>query len=308
MARRKRGRDVHGVVLLDKPAGLSSNQALQKVRRLFDARKAGHTGSLDPFATGMLPVCLGEASKTAAFMLDADKIYRARMVLGAATATGDTEGDVVKRAMVPEIGTDAVRRIQRRFTGRIEQVPPMYSALKHRGTPLYRLAREGREVERKPRPVTIHRLELLGWNPPHLEFEVQCSKGTYVRTLAEDIGLALGSCAHLDALRRLAVGPFEPDLMESLEALEAAAEDGSLESHLLPVDAGLPNWPAVLLDGQAAGGFRHGNPQRTTAVETGLVRVYGPGSVLLGLGELGADGTLRARRVFNLPDPSENGS
>ncbi len=241
-------------------------------------------------------------------MLDADKIYRARMVLGAATATGDTEGDVVKRAMVPEIGTDAVRRIQRRFTGRIEQVPPMYSALKHRGTPLYRLAREGREVERKPRPVTIHRLELLGWNPPHLEFEVQCSKGTYVRTLAEDIGLALGSCAHLDALRRLAVGPFEPDLMESLEALEAAAEDGSLESHLLPVDAGLPNWPAVLLDGQAAGGFRHGNPQRTTAVETGLVRVYGPGSVLLGLGELGADGTLRARRVFNLPDPSENGS
>ena len=208
MSRRRKGRNVHGIVLLDKPAGFSSSQAVQKVRWLFQARKAGHTGSLDPFATGMLPICLGEASKTAGFMLDASKTYLARALLGQATTTGDIEGEIRATAPVPELAAEGVAAVLARFVGPIEQVPPMYSALKHEGQPLYRLARAGREVERAARAVTIHALELVAWEKPYLTFRVRCSKGTYVRTLAEDIAVALGSCAHLVGLRRLAVEPF----------------------------------------------------------------------------------------------------
>ena len=248
MARRRKGRDIHGVLLLDKPVGWSSNQAVQKVRWLFQARKAGHTGTLDPFATGMLPICLGEASKTAAFMLDAGKTYEASARLGEATSTGDIEGEVIRRAAVDIPGTERIEQVMAQFTGVIEQVPPMYSALKHRGRPLYELAREGKEVERAPRPVTIHRLELLDWEAPDLRFRVRCSKGTYVRTLAEDIAGRLGSCAHLKALRRLEVEPFREDGMVSLEDLENAVENGKADSFLLPVDSGLSGWPVVKLD------------------------------------------------------------
>jgi tRNA pseudouridine55 synthase len=301
MSRRRKGRDVHGVVLLDKPAGYSSNQAVQKVRGLFQARKAGHTGSLDPFATGMLPICLGEASKTAAFMLDAAKTYVALALLGQATTTGDIEGEVSETAPLPVMTGDEVKQVLSRFIGRIEQTPPMYSALKHEGQPLYRLARAGREVPRQPREVTIHELEMLEWKPPLLEFRVRCSKGTYVRTLAEDIARAMGSCAHLRALRRLEVEPFEESGMITLEALEALARDGALERCLLPPDAGLQDWPVVTLDEVEALRFGHGNPvPGTIGPAAGLVRVYGPGARLLGLGEVTPGRILEARRVMQL--------
>ncbi len=305
MSRRRKGDPVDGVVLLDKPAGLSSNQALQRVRRLFNARKAGHTGTLDPFATGLLPLCFGEASKTTAFLLDATKAYRAEARLGQATATGDPEGEVVESGPVPTVSAEAIETVLAGLTGDIEQVPPMYSALKHEGKPLYELARQGITVPRKARPVTIHALELVEWSPPRLVFDVVCSKGTYVRTLAEDIAGALGTVAHLTALRRLRVGPFDAAGMVALDTLEAAAEAGSLKDHLLPVDAGLPDWPLVTLDTAGARAFRHGNP---AVPPTGpqlaagtLVRVSDPEGVRLGLGEW-SGGKLRPRKVFQLQE------
>jgi tRNA pseudouridine55 synthase len=299
MSRRRKGRDVHGVLLLDKPAGYSSSQAVQKVRWLFQARKAGHTGSLDPFATGMLPVCFGEASKTATFMLDASKSYLAQAVLGQATATGDIEGDIVDRRPVPPLGLGDIRTALAGFLGRIEQVPPMYSALKHQGQPLYKLARAGREVPREPRTVTIHAIEPVSWENPVLAFRVECSKGTYVRTLAEDIARKLGTCGHLQALRRLSVGPFREADMIGLDELAARAEAGTLDEALLPPDAGLADWPVVTLEDPAATRFGHGNPVGGIRAPSGPVRVYGPDG-LLGLGEITADKLLKAKRLMNL--------
>jgi tRNA pseudouridine55 synthase len=301
VARRRKGDPVDGVVLLDKPAGLSSNQALQRVRRLFNARKGGHTGTLDPFATGLLPLCFGEASKTTAFLLDARKTYRAVARFGAATATGDPEGEVVTEGPVPDLDPAAMAALLERFTGDIEQVPPMYSALKVDGKPLYELARQGITVPRKPRAVTIHRLEAIDWTPPDLTFDVECSKGTYIRTLAEDLATALDSVAHLVSLRRLQVGAFSGEHMVTLEALEAAAEQGTLFEHLLPVDAGLPHWPVVTLDGPGARAFQNGNPapiRSDSAPESGVwVRAYGPDQVPLGLGQADA-GHVHPRKVF----------
>ena len=272
---------------------------MQKVRWLYQARKAGHTGTLDPYATGMLPICLGEASKTAAFMLDANKTYEARARLGVATETGDTEGAVVREEAAPELNVAEIETVLERFTGSIEQVPPMYSALKHEGQPLYKLAREGKEVERKPRTVTIHSLELIAWEAPDLLFRVRCSKGTYVRTLAEDIAEALGSCAHLAALRRLEAGPFSGGMV-SLEELEIRAEAGDPESLLLPVDAGLEGWPLETLDENAARRFSHGNPVPAASQTAGNVRVYGPANRLLGIGEITEENLLKPRRIMNL--------
>ncbi len=302
MSRRKRGLDIHGVVLLDKPAGISSNRALQRVRGIFQARKAGHTGSLDPFATGMLPVCLGEASKTAAFMLEAGKQYRATARLGEATTTGDIEGDIIQRSPVPDLDTREMSQTFRRFVGDIQQVPPMYSALKHQGKPLYEYARDGIEIERQARTVTIHKLTPGQWHSPELSFDVHCSKGTYIRTLAEDIARALGSCAHLIKLRRLFVEPFEPHAMVTLDQLQEASEQGSLQSFLLPVDVGLPDWPRVDLDEGQCGKFVHGNHFQFSEGDASLinVRVYGPQENLLGLGELSRTGVLQPKRVFNI--------
>jgi tRNA pseudouridine55 synthase len=300
MARRRKGRDVHGVLLLDKPAGLSSNQALQRVRRLYQAKKAGHTGNLDPFATGMLPICLGEASKTAGFMLEASKVYRATARLGEATETGDTEGEVIETCAVPELDFASVSQAMQRFIGEVEQVPPMYSALKHQGQPLYRLAREGRVVERKARRVRILSLDLLRLEPPELEFRVHCSKGTYVRTLAEDLARKLGTCAHLQELRRERVEPFDIEGMRTLPQLEELAEHDRLDDALLPVDSGLPAWPRIELDAAEAQRFQHGNPVSRPAGFEGNVRVYGPGDHLLGLGARGADGKLRPIRVMHI--------
>ena len=298
MGRRRKGRNVHGILLLDKPPGYSSNQAVQKVRWLFQARKAGHTGSLDPFATGMLPICLGEASKTAGFMLDSAKTYIATAHFGQATASGDIEGDIIREMPVPDFSAEAIEQAFSSFRGNIEQIPPMYSALKLDGQPLYKLAREGKEVERQPRTVTIHSLELLSWETPVLEFRVHCSKGTYVRTLAEDIAGALASCAHLKALRRLEVGPFREMGMIELQAVERAAENGCLDSLLLPVDSGLENWPLVVLEDEAASRFTHGNPVPVSEQQIGAVRVYSEQDHLLGLGELRPDYKVYPKRVF----------
>jgi tRNA pseudouridine55 synthase len=306
MSRRKSGKPVHGIVLLDKPAGQTSNRALQTVRKLFDARKAGHTGSLDPFATGMLPICLGEASKTAAFMIDSDKTYRATARLGVQTETGDIEGAVINESAVPVLTNNMVLETFSRFTGEIEQVPPMYSALKHQGQPLYKLARQGKTVERKPRKCHIYRLELLSLGPHTFEFEVECSKGTYVRTLAEDLAADLGSCAHLEALRRSVVQPFDPDAMVTLEELERDSSGGDLQRHLLPVDSGLVRWPLVTLDKSRSVRFRHGNPVECNADTKGWVRVNGPDQKPLGLAECTAGGVLKPRRVY-VPDQPQGG-
>lgn len=300
MGRRRKGRVVNGVILLDKPPGYSSNQAVQKIRWLFDAQKAGHTGSLDPFATGMLPICLGEASKTAGFMLDATKSYDAVAFLGKATTTGDTEGEVCRVEDVPVFSPGHVEAVFGSFLGAIEQVPPMYSALKHDGQRLYKLARAGIEVERKSREVHIYSLEIRSVDLPLVNFRVQCSKGTYVRTLAEDLAEKLGTCAHLQSLRRLEVQPFREKDMITLDELNALAEASKIESCLLPVDAGLSNWPVITLNAEQTSRFTHGNPVEATTREAGLIRVYCPENRLLGLGEITANRHLKPKRLMHL--------
>lgn len=299
MSRRRKGRDIHGVLLLDKPAGYSSSQAVQKVRWLYQARKAGHTGTLDPFATGMLPICLGEASKTAGFMLDAAKTYEACALLGQATSTGDIEGEVIREMDVPELDTAQIEQQLDAFLGDSEQIPPMYSALKHKGKPLYELARTGQEVERPARPIFIHELKLLSWEAPRLRFRVRCSKGTYIRVLAEDIAMRLGCCAHLLQLRRLGTGPFNDQPMITLAELEQSAQRGEAESLLLPPDAGLADWPAAVLDEAAAQRFSHGNPVEFNGKAGVMHRVYGPDNRLLGLAETHSN-TLKPKRIMHL--------
>ena len=303
MSRKSRQfRPVTGILLLDKPAGMTSNEALQRVKRLYRARKAGHTGSLDPLATGMLPLCFGEATKISGFLLDADKHYRMRCRLGQRTATGDAEGEVVEERAVPALAPADVERVLEGFRGEIEQIPPMYSALKHQGQRLYELARKGVEVERQPRRVVIRELRLIGLEDAILELDVVCSKGTYVRTLAEDIGEALGCGAHVVALRRLGVGPYQdPDRMHTPEALEAARSEGyaALDALLLPLDSALTHWPAVRLDPDSAYYLRQGQPVLVPRAPTrGMVRIYGPEEVFIGAGEILDDGRVAPRRLF----------
>jgi tRNA pseudouridine55 synthase len=279
-------RTVDGIVLLDKPAGLSSNQALQRVRRVFRARKAGHTGSLDPLATGVLPLCFGQATKVAGLLLDADKTYRATLALGRRTATGDREGEVLERLPVPPLDAAAVEAVLARFRGASEQVPPMYSALKRDGQALYALARRGIEVERAPRPVRIAALALVKLDPDSLEFEVTCSKGTYIRTLGEDIARALGTVGHLSRLRRTAVGgPLAGRSPHALEAIEAlAGNERALDALLLPVDCALAELPAVTLDAARSAAFRHGQTVRAVARACARVRVYDESDAFIGVG------------------------
>ena len=295
-------RDVDGIVLLDKPEGLSSNAALQRVRRAFGARKAGHTGSLDPLASGLLPVCLGQATKACGLLLDADKTYRFRIAFGRRTTTGDREGEVVEEADVPALDDAALRRAAARFLGDIDQVPPMYSALKHDGNRLYRLARAGVEVERAPRRIRIHRLDLVagGADP---EFEVACSKGTYVRSLAEDIARSLGTVGHVTLLRRLALGPFRGERMQTLEAVERAAAQGDSARLLLPVDEALPALPAVQLGAVEQDYVLQGRPVPMRGPGDSRVRMYGVGGRFLGVGRMSAEGARLApeRIMVELP-------
>lgn len=296
-------RDVHGIVLLDKPPGLSSNAALQSVKRLYRARKAGHTGSLDPLATGMLPLCFGEATKFSTYLLEADKVYRFEVQLGVTTRTDDAEGEVLERRPVPVLDPARVRAVLDRFLGEIEQVPPMYSALHHQGRRLYELAREGVEVERSPRRVTIHALDLLALERDRVRCEVRCSKGTYVRTLAADIGRALGCGGHVAALRRVSVTPFESHAMVTLEALQAAAErgDSALDSMLLPPDSALVTLPCVELGADAAHYFGAGQPVLVPRAPTsGRLRVYQADGSFLGVGEVADDGRVAPRRLVRL--------
>jgi len=284
----KKPRDlVDGVLLLDKPVGLSSNDALIKAKRVMNAKKAGHTGTLDPFATGLLPLCFGEATKFSQDLLEADKTYEATVHLGIMTSTGDTEGEAIETLPV-DVTLAQIEAALARFRGPILQVPPMYSALKRDGKALYEYAREGITLEREARPVTIHGLELLGYEAPMLKIRVTCSKGTYVRVLGEDIGAALGCGAHLNALRRIQVGALTLDGMITLEALQGHAEPLSL---LAPVDALLSSFPAVALTDELAKRFLNGQRlalgKEDVAVpaEQGRVRVY-HGDKLLGTANL----------------------
>jgi tRNA pseudouridine55 synthase len=304
--RRREYRDVNGVLLLDKPVGMTSNQALQHVRRLLNARKAGHTGSLDPLATGLLPLCFGEATKVSSFLLDADKLYAVTCRLGVRTRTGDAEGDVIETRPVPALSESDIERALGMFRGEIEQIPPMYSALKHQGQRLYDLAREGVEVERAPRKVTIHELTLVGHDADTLALLVRCSKGTYIRTLVEDIAAALGTCAHVIELRRLAVGPYggEHGLpMHTLDALRALADQPDrLDALLLPVDSALSRWPEARLGPDAAWYFGRGQAVVVPGAPTaGWLRVY-DGDRFLGLGEVIPDGRIAPRRLIHTPE------
>ncbi|WP_313176785.1 tRNA pseudouridine(55) synthase TruB [Massilia sp.] len=279
----KKPRDlVDGVLLLDKPVGLSSNDALIKAKRVMNAKKAGHTGTLDPFATGLLPLCFGEATKFSQDLLEADKTYEATVHLGIRTNTGDTEGEAIETLPV-DVTIEQIEAALARFRGPILQVPPMYSALKRDGKALYEYAREGIVLEREARPVTIHALELIGYEAPMLRIRVTCSKGTYVRVLGEDIGAALGCGAHLNALRRIGVGALTLDGMITLEALQAHAEPRAL---LAPVDALLSTFPAVELTAELAKRFLNGQRlalgKEAVAVpaEQGRVRVYHDGKLL----------------------------
>lgn len=283
-------RDVDGIVLLDKPEGLTSNAALQRVRRAFRARKAGHTGSLDPLASGLLPICLGQATKASGQLLDADKTYRFRVVLGSRTSTGDRAGEVIETAPVPQLDERQVRAVAASFLGESTQVPPMYSALKHEGQRLYRLARAGLEVERAPRKVRIDRLELLATDPGWLDFEVTCSKGTYVRSLAEDLALALGTVGHAGGLRRTGFGPFTGARVHTLGEIERAAGGPELAALLLAVDAALPGLPAIQLGESEQSSILHGQAVAAAGPGAARVRMYGVGGRFLGVGRMNAEG------------------
>lgn len=294
-------RNVTGIVLVDKPAGLSSNHALQKVKRAFGAAKAGHTGSLDPLATGMLPVCLGEATKVSGLLLDAAKSYRVAALLGVATDTADADGSVVVREQPPTVEKAEINAALESFLGHSEQVPPMFSALKHKGRRLYELARRGEEVARKPRHIEIFGIELEALDWPRLEFRVDCSKGTYVRSLVVDLAARLGTVGHVRALRRLRVGSYAESAMVELAALEALAEQDpdALDRTLLPADSALTDWPSIVLGPEAVLRLRQG--QRLTLEEPGTpgrVRLYGKDGVFLGVGEMLDSLELRPRRLF----------
>lgn len=297
-------RAVHGVLLLDKPLGLSSNHALQKARRLLNAEKAGHTGTLDPLASGLLPLCFGAATKFSQASLDADKRYTATLRLGVTTTTGDLEGQVLERREV-RLDRAAVDAVLARFTGAIDQRPPMHSALKHAGKALYEYARQGIEVERKARRVTIHALDMLDWQDDLLTLDVRCSKGTYVRTLAEDIGAALGCGVHLAALRRTGSGALVVDDAITLDALDALPES-ERDRLLRSPDVLLADWPAWRLPADEAARFLTGLRRRVDAPDAPRVRVYGPearallGAAHITAGELIPDRLLSPAEVASL--------
>lgn len=292
--RRQPRRRVDGVVLLDKPTGMTSNAALQKVRWLLNAAKGGHTGTLDPLATGLLPLCLGEATKFSSELLDADKTYRAQLCLGIVTTTADAEGAILETRPV-EVGADEVKAILPAFLGQQQQVPPMYSALKRDGVPLYELARRGIEVERVPRDICIHAIEYLGGEAPLFDIEVSCSKGTYIRTLVADIGAALGCGAHLTALRRTRVGGLDLANAVTIEQIEAMPQN-ERDSVLMPADSLLAELPIVELDDIAANCIRHGQAVRMDGLPASRCRLYAAQS-FIGVGIYADDGRLLPQRL-----------
>ena len=304
MARRGRtkGRKVNGIFLLNKPKGISSNHALQRIKRLFNAAKAGHTGSLDPLASGMLPICLGEATKFSQYLLDSDKRYQVQGLLGIKTETADAEGATIATADV-NVNQSELLSVMENYRGDIQQIPSMYSAIKVNGQPLYKLAREGITIERKARPVTIFELELCDFTSPYMEMDVHCSKGTYIRNLIEDIGEDLGCGAHVTRLHRSQVGPYQAESMVSFEEAEALVEQSgvtALDEKLLPVYSSVAHWPAVILNSNLAFYVQHGQPiQVAQAPEKGGLRLMTEDGKFLGIAEINEDGMVAPKRLIS---------
>lgn len=314
MPRKQKGRQIDGIFILDKPTGMSSNHALQRIKRLFGARKAGHTGALDPLATGLLPICLGEGTKFTQFLLDADKRYQTTAQLGVRTDSSDADGEVIETKPCEHITQAMVEAELPQFRGEITQVPSMFSALKHNGQPLYKLAREGKKVEVKSRQVTIYDLTLMSMADTQVRMDITCSKGTYIRSIVEDLGLALDCGAHVAQLRRLQAGPFKAEQMltfEQLDELIASVDrefDGNapesaifdaLDKLLLPADTAVLHLNAVQLCAQQSGALQQGKIiTLTEQVNPGLVRVYGDQQAFIGIAEITEAGTLRAKRLL----------
>ncbi len=296
-------RKINGLLLLDKPTGMSSNKALQITKRLFNAQKAGHTGSLDPLASGLLPICLGEATKISQYLLAADKSYLVTLRLGVRTATGDAEGEIISTREVPSVSLALLESHFEQFRGNIMQTPSMYSALKYKGQPLYKLARQGITVERESRPITIHHLKVLDFTTETVQFELHCSKGTYVRSLVEDFGESLGCGAHVIALRRTQVGGFVREQMISLEALQALRETVTVEDldkFLLPMEAALVHWPQLRVAESTAFYLRQGHPVVIPhAPISGWVVILDKNDRFLGIGEVLDDGKVAPRRIIH---------
>ena len=299
---KKRGRDINGILVLDKPAGISSNGALQHVKRLYNANKAGHTGNLDVPASGLLPICLGEATKVSTYLLDSNKTYRAKCLLGVTTTTGDADGETLLKKPVDKLSEIDIKKICTKFVGEIEQVPPMYSALKHNGRRLYELAYSGIEVERKPRKITIHRIDLLDFKNKEFWIDVSCTKGTYIRTLVEDIGNELACGAHILSLRRLRAGPFHETQMVTQSQLNVVAEEGleQLDNLLLPMDSALTDMPKVLLKKDVVFYLCQGQTVVASGLpKSGKLRIYDQSSNFIGLGEVTQDGRIAPKRLIN---------
>ena len=304
MSRRRRGRDVSGVIVVDKPSGISSNDAVQRAKRLFGAQKVGHTGSLDPLATGVLPLCFGEATKFSRFLLSSNKKYWVRIKLGIATDSGDADGKVTATQKVENVNVAKIEDALRFFRGEIDQVPSMFSAIKYKGQPLYKLARQGIEIERQARRVTIYTNELVQFGDDELELEIHCSKGTYIRTIAEELGELLRCGAHVIALRRRAAGPYDESDLTTFDELEAAREKGSLDSFLQPVSSTVREWPEVKLTDNTAYYVRQGQPVIVPHAPTsGWVRlseiIDETSTRFIGVGEVLDDGRVAPRRLVS---------
>ena len=306
--RRNRGRQVNGIVLFDKPLNISSNFAMQQVKRLFNANKAGHTGSLDHLATGLLPICLGEATKVSSYLLDADKTYETVAFLGQTTVGGDREGAVLETKPVPELKEVTIKTLLEQFVGTQDQIPPMHSALKHNGKPLYKLARQGIEIERKARRITIYALTLTKIEDNCLHLTVRCSKGTYIRTLVEDIGKAVGCGAHVSALRRTAVAGFNAVSMVDISHLQQAHAESlaTLDTYLQPCDSALQHWPRMTLSPTLTTDLRHGRLLNVGAVETmtdeKLLCLYRDDGLFLGFGQALPTGEIKPKRLLFLEE------
>lgn len=294
-------RNVNGILLLDKPIGVTSNEVLQLVKRLFNANKAGHTGSLDPIATGMLPICFGEATKFSQFLLEANKHYVVTGKLGETTASADSESAILQKREVKNVDEKTIEKILPKFRGKILQTPPMYSALKHKGQPLYKLARQGIEIKREPREVTVYLIQLLELKGTLAKFEMRCSKGTYVRTIVADIGELLGCGAHVIELRRLAVGPYQASQMVTVERLQELAAKNDykiLDQFLLPIETMLVDMPEITLTADMIFYMHQGQPLVIPkAPDSGWVKMKSKNGQFLGVGEVMSDGKITPRRM-----------
>lgn len=301
MGKRTRGRSIDGIVILDKAIGISSNRALQEVKRLYNANKAGHTGSLDPLATGVLPLCLGEATKVSQFLLESDKKYRARLKLGIRTDSGDSEGLMIQSCTDFSVTKKQVEQALKQFLGEIEQIPPMYSALKVNGVPLYKMARKGKTIEREARRITVYSIELTEFESDELELEIACSKGTYIRTIADDLGQALGCGAHVTALRRTQAGAFTEFDCVTVESLRSESEQHgttSIDEYLIPMDRAIAELPEVILPSITASFIKNGQAVLVRHLpEEGLVRLYEEDQ-FIGIGSIDDDGKVAPKRLI----------